>query len=195
MAYGQAALLSTYLQISGLAFFFSPLGLHRTIIAPVHLPGMRWLFWTLHCKGSVVRFCSGHDFLYNLDCAHGLYCILNTLTVTTKQSFFYYLCSKSLFQRTVIFKIFFNEAEVLLRNRNFRVLTATALLKEKVILLHSTITKGILEQINGFYSKKTTIICWVETKHGKFHPRISLLKENYVCLIFQASSAVGQNQF
>lgn len=128
--------------------------------------------------------------LYNLDCAHGLYCILNTLTVTTKQSFFYYLCSKSFFQRTVIFKKFFKEAEVLLLNGNFRVLIATALFEEKVILFHSTITKGTFEQINGFYSKKHKIICWVETKDGKFHPSISSLKENYVYLIFQASSAV-----
>lgn len=60
------------------------------------------------------------------------------------------------------------------------------LFKEKVMLLHSTITKGTLEQIIGFYSKKPEIICCVETKHGKFDPRISLLKQNYVYLIFQA---------
>lgn len=41
-----------------------------------------------------------------------------------------------------------------------------------------------------FTLKKTKIICWVETKDGTFHPRISSLKENYVCLIFQASNAV-----
>lgn len=40
---GQAALLSMDLQRSGLAFFLSPLGLHRAILASDHLTGVRHL--------------------------------------------------------------------------------------------------------------------------------------------------------
>lgn len=57
-----------------------------------------------------------------------------------------------LLQFSILF--FFNEVEVLLLSGNFTALIAIALFKKKVELLHSTITGGTIEQINGFCSKK-----------------------------------------